>query len=199
MLVLFSTHNKVICYIRRSQTFDLQNGPDIKNYFTLIDSNTLCYTKGTAIDASIYKKRCVCHKQYFGNDCGIPSYIWNTEHNAKLLPKIIRRREVPRRLIYCLPVNHEFDLFETRMAMQAEAVDVFILHESNYSNSGSVKQPQFLQKFQQGWLRQYHNKFVYIFQSTFPEEGVADGKIADAYMRRNLGINDFIPGHDTQI
>ena len=54
--------------MHRSQSFDLQDGPDIKEYFTLIDSNTLCYTNGTAIDESIYKKRCVCHKNYFGND-----------------------------------------------------------------------------------------------------------------------------------
>ena len=67
------------------------------------------------------------------------------------------------------------------MAMQAGAVDVFILRESNYTNSGSVKELKFLQKFQQGWLRQYYHKCVYIFQSTFPEEGVIDGKIADAF------------------
>ena len=115
------------------------------------------------------------------------------------MPKIIRRREVPRRLIYALPVNHEFDLFEARMAIQAEAVDVFILHESNYTNAGGVKQPQFLQKFQQGWLREYHDKFVYIFQSTFPEGGIDDGRIADSYMRRDLGMDFFVHGHDTQI
>ena len=54
--------------------------------------------------------------------------------------------------MYGLTINHKFDLFETRMAMQSEAVDVFILHESNYTNLGSVKELKFLQKFQQGWL-----------------------------------------------
>ena len=89
-------------------------------------------------------------------------------------------------------MNHEFDLFETRMAMQAEHVDVFVLHESNYTNSGNAKTPQFLKRFQeQNWLQKYHHKFVYIKQETFPEEGKRDGKIADAYMRRHLGQTAF--------
>ena len=180
-----------------SEWFELQRAPDMKNYFTLIDLNIMCYTNGTDIDTSIYEKRCICNKSYFGDDCGIPGYIWKTENNAKLLPKIIRRRDVPRRLIYSLPVNHEFDLFEARMAMQAEAVDAFILHESNYTNSVKVKQPQFLQKFQQGWLSQYHDKFIYIFQPTFPEKGITNGQIADSYMRRHLGMGYFIHGYDT--
>ena len=158
-----STRYNVICYIRRSQSFNLQSGPDIKSYFTRIDSSTLCHTNGTIIEASIHQKRCVCHQNYFGKDCGIPSYIWKTGQNAKLLPKILWRREVARRLIDGLPINLKFDIFGIRMAMQAEVVDVFILHESNYPNSGSVKELKFLQKFQQGWLREYYHKFFYIF------------------------------------
>jgi beta-1,4-mannosyl-glycoprotein beta-1,4-N-acetylglucosaminyltransferase len=109
-----------------------------------------------------------------------------------LLPKIIRRRNFTRRLIYGLPVNHEFDLFEARMAMQADVVDVFIIHESNYTNSGKPKPVHFLNMFrEQEWLKQYHQKIVYIFQDSFPKEGFLDGKIADAFMRRNLGQSAF--------
>ena len=50
-----STRYNVICYIRRSQSFNLQSGPDIKSYFTRIDSSTLCHTNGTIIEASIHK------------------------------------------------------------------------------------------------------------------------------------------------
>merc|ERR1712012_176950 len=98
----------------------------------------------------------------------------------------------PRRVIYAIPVNHEFDLFETRMAMQADVVDVFILHESNYTNSGHAKERLFFKKFQnEKWFRQYFHKFIYIFQDTFPEEGKLDGVIADAFMRRHLGQTAF--------
>ena len=76
--------------------------------------------------------------------------------------------------------------------MQADVVDVFVIHESNYTNSGKTKPPQFRHKFlNEGWLKKYHHKFVYIFQDTFPEEGLSDGKIADAYMRRHLGQTAF--------
>ena len=125
----------------------------------------------------IFNKKCKCLNGYHGDDCGIPSYIWKTGNNAKLLPNIIRRRKVPRRVIYAVPVNHEFELFETRMAMQADVVDVFILHESNYTNSGHPKPRLFFNKFQNdGWLSKYFHKFVYIFQETFPEEGKLNGE-----------------------
>ena len=156
-----------------------------------IDLETSCYIAGIDLDKTVFKKRCVCSANYFGEDCGIPSYVWKTANNAKILPKTIRRRQVPRRVIYGLPLNHEFDLFETRMAMQYDVVDVFILHESNYTNSGGLKEPLFLHKFQNGWMKQYHDKFVYIFQDHFPSEGYNDGVVADSYMRRNLGQTAF--------
>ena len=162
------------------------------NHFTTIDLNVVCYSNGTDIELSRINKKCKCLKGYHGDDCGIPSYIWKTGNNAKLLPNIIRRRKVPRRVIYAVPVNHEFELFETRMAMQADVVDVFILHESNYTNSGHPKHRLFFNKFQNdGWLSEYFHKFIYIFQETFPEEGKLNGEIADAFMRRHLGQTAF--------
>ena len=161
------------------------------NYFTEITSKIVCFTKGTDLEISKIKNKCVCHSDYFGIDCGIPGVIWKTEKNEKHLPTKIRRRDYTRRLIYGLPLNHEFDLFETRMDMQAPVVDVFVLHESNYTNSGNVKEPSFLNKFREGWLKKYHSKFLYIFQDFFPKQGLTDGKIADDYMRRHLGQTAF--------
>ena len=161
------------------------------NFFTKISPEVVCFTKGSDLEKSKLHGKCVCLSNYFGIDCGIPSYVWKTEKNSKLLPMKIRRRNHTRRLIYGIPLNHEFDLFETRMEMQAPVVDVFILHESNYTNSGKHKKPNFLNEFKQGWLKKYHSKYLYIFQDSFPQQGFVDGKIADDFMRRHLGQSAF--------
>ena len=49
-------------------------------------------------------------------------------------------------------MNHEFDLFEARMHMIGDVVDVFVLHEANVTNDGRPKEPLFFNKFNQGWL-----------------------------------------------
>ena len=53
------------------------------------------------------------------------------------------------------------------------------------------KEPLFFTRFQEGWLKQCQDKFVYIYQTEFPEEGYTDGKKADAFMRRHLGQTAF--------
>ena len=129
---------------------------NVDTYFTLVNGK-LCYTKGTDIGRTKLEKRCICTRNYYGDDCGIPIHIWKTEDNAKRLLKIIRRRHLPRRIILSFPVNHEFDLFETRMALQADVVDVFVIHESNYTNAGKQKPALFWSKFQnENWLQEYH-------------------------------------------
>ena len=45
-------------------------------------------------------------------------------------------------------MNHEFDLFETRMNMIGDVVDVFVLHEANVTNDGRSKEPLFFNRFQ---------------------------------------------------
>ena len=45
-------------------------------------------------------------------------------------------------------MNHEFDLFETRMNMIGNVVDVFVLHEANVTNDGRSKEPLFFNRFQ---------------------------------------------------
>ena len=54
----------------------------------------------------------------------------------------------PRRIIHGIPMNHEFDLFETRMNMIGDVVDVFVLHEANVTNDGRSKEPLFFNRFQ---------------------------------------------------
>ena len=174
-----------------SQVFDLSDVSDQHRYFVSVDKHVYCYADGINATASTEQKLCVCRDGFHGEDCGVPSKIWSTNDNAKELHRVLKRRETPRRIVYGLPLNHEFDLFEARMAMLYDHVDVFVLHEANVTNDGRPKEPLFFQRFQQGWLKQCQDKFVYIYQSSFPEEGYTDGKAADAYMRKHLGQTAF--------
>ncbi len=61
----------------------------------------------------------------------------------------LRRRQKPRRIVHGLTMNHEFDMFETRLAIIGDVVDVFALHEANITNDGRPKQPLFYNKFHQ--------------------------------------------------
>ena len=124
-----------------------------------VNDKVVCYTIGTNISASWDKQKCVCiTNQYFGNDCGIPSVIWNTGNNSQLLPMTLKRRSLPRRIIMGVYLDDEFDMFETRMSMQYDVVDSFILQEGNVSIYGVPKEPLFLHRFQQGWLKQCQDK-----------------------------------------
>ena len=184
-----------------------------------------------------WSRRCSCKMLnstsplYFGEDCGIPLAIWQS--SSKDSSKWQRRKQ-PRRLIYALPLNHEFDIFETvcdvikrrrsgekmvhldslfplneiwgkvnyfqsamsiwikklrhagtlhqkpltnrklgiyflstfwqRLSMHNDVVDVFIVGESNRTNSGGVKEPYFLLRFSAGWLKEWQQKLLYVFQ-----------------------------------
>ena len=84
-------------------------------------------------------------------------------------------------------MNHEYDLFEARLEMLGDIVDVYLLLESNYTAYGSGKELSFLEKFKAGWLSEYHHKIQYIFLSFFPKEAETDGWYADSHLRYYLG------------
>ena len=134
------------------------------------------------------KKSCVCLPKYFGPHCGIPESAWNSYYKTyQNEAKKLKPRNTPRRLIHGLQVNHEFDLFEARMEMLENIVDVYLLLESNYTAYGSGKELSFLEKFRTGWLQQYQSKIQYIFLSFFPKEAETNGWYADSFLRFYLG------------
>ena len=65
-------------------------------------------------------------------------------------------------------------------------VDVFLVAESNLTNSGGTRDLVFLNLFKSGWLKPYQDKIVYIFRGVPPPTGYEDGAKADAYMRSEL-------------
>jgi len=157
-----------------------------------------CFIPGTNFQSSEKKGSCVCYKSYRGTDCGIPIKVWdahmeshyNTVTNEYIrynwAETLKRRKGNQRRLIHALPVNLELDLFEARIATLYDVVDVFLIGESNMTNSGGSRELSFHRLLQSGWLKPYHDKIVYVFRGLPPPKGFDDGVYADAYMRFHL-------------
>ena len=82
-------------------------------------------------DLAKYVDNCVCRPDYYGTDCGIPDAVWFGNYvDRKLERENLRIRKVPRRIIHGVPVNHEFDFFETRVKSLGDVVDAFIIQVS---------------------------------------------------------------------
>ena len=130
----------------------------------------------------------MCLGRFHGAHCGIPDSAWYSFYrNNKTARLKLKPRKVPRRLIHGLQVNHEFDLFEARLEMLKDVVDVYLLLESNYTAYGSGKQLSFLDKLRTGWLEEYQSKIQYVFLSFFPAEAETNGWYADSFLRLFLG------------
>ena len=162
-----------------------------------------CYIAGTDFRASSESQlgeKCVCWQNFKGDNCSIPDQIWNayaeSDHNTNIQnisqtydwvsSNLKRRSGKPRRLIHALPVNLEIELFEVRIASLYDVVDVFVIGESNFTNSGGSRDLIFLELLQGGWLKPYHNKIVHLFRGYPPPTGFEDGVKADAFMRSEL-------------
>ena len=72
------------------------------------------------------------------------------------------------------------------MAMHFDVVDVFLVQESNFTNSGEERVLELLKKLEGSWLEEYKDKLVYLLRTDLPPGGFDDGKGADADMRRQL-------------
>ena len=162
-----------------------------------------CYIAGTDFRASSESQlgdKCVCWQNFKGDNCSIPDQIWNayaeSDHNTNIQnisqtydwvsSNLKRRSGKPRRLIHALPVNLEIELFEVRIASLYDVVDVFVIGESNFTNSGGSRDLIFLELLQGGWLKPYHDKIVHLFRGYPPPTGFEDGVKADAFMRSQL-------------
>lgn len=162
-----------------------------------------CYIAGTDFRASEgldLNDKCVCLPNFKGDNCSIPVQIYNayadSNHNTNIQnisqtydwtnSNLKRRSGKQRRLIHALPVNLEIELFEVRIASLYDVVDVFVIGESNLTNSGGSRDLIFLELLQGGWLKPYHDKIVHLFRDYPPPTGFEDGVKADAFMRSEL-------------
>ena len=131
-----------------------------------------CFKNGSDVEKSKILKRCVCINGYTGQDCGIPKEIlmaMNGEESVDAGSFI--QRVHPRRIIAAMPINHEFDLFEVRINMHYSTVDIFIVQESNFTNSGESKPLSLKEKLSSGWLSEFQDKILYIERTTLPSTG----------------------------
>lgn len=130
--------------------------------------------------------KCTCRKGWHGPHCGVPTVV---QHSNLRTKSHLSPRKVPRRLINAINVNHEFDLLHVRFHELADAVDLFLVCESNFTAYGDSKPLRFLQLLLNGTFRYIEHKILYIFLDHFPKGGRADGWIADDYLRTFLTKN----------
>lgn len=129
---------------------------------------------------------CVCRQGWHGPNCGVPTVV---QHSNLPTKSHLKPRKVPRRIINAININHEFDMLHARFHELGDAVDLFLVCESNYTAYGEGKPLNFLQLLHNGTFDYVKHKILYIFLDHFPKGGRADGWIADDYLRTFLSKN----------
>lgn len=129
---------------------------------------------------------CVCRQGWHGPNCGVPTVV---QHSNLPTKSHLNPRKVPRRIINAININHEFDMLHARFHELADAVDLFLVCESNYTAYGDTKPLNFLQLLLNGTFDYVKHKILYIFLGHFPKGGRANGWIADDYLRTFLSKN----------
>ncbi|KAI4879012.1 hypothetical protein NFI96_028581 [Prochilodus magdalenae] len=191
---------------------------DLTPYFIRTETGALCFREGTETTPSKVKAsntkdneghplilehhkknstdhkarsgnkaaKCVCRQGWHGPNCGVPTVV---QHSNLPTKSHIKPRKVPRRVLNAININHEFDMLHARFHELGDAVDLFLVCESNFTAYGESKPLMFLQLFLNGTFNYIKHKILYIFLDHFPSGGRADGWIADDYLRTFLTKN----------
>ncbi|CAB1415880.1 unnamed protein product [Pleuronectes platessa] len=130
--------------------------------------------------------KCVCRPGWHGPYCGVPTMVYHSNLPTK---ERLTPRETPRRVINAINVNHEFDLLHVRFRELAQAVDLFLVCESNFTAYGERRPLSFLRLLLNGTYDYVRHKILYVFLDHFPEGGRQDGWIVDDYLRTFLTHN----------
>ena len=155
----------------------------ITDYFINFEENK-CFKAGINQNLSSSIKKCVCNSNYIGEYCSIPKILENATIEGAPVPiSSYTLRSKPRRVISSLPFNHEFELLEARLNDLNDVVDVFIIQESNFTNSGGRNELKLKKFLDEGKFR---DKVIYLERTDPPSRGFIDGEYADGEMRRHL-------------
>ncbi|XP_039512517.1 beta-1,4-mannosyl-glycoprotein 4-beta-N-acetylglucosaminyltransferase [Pimephales promelas] len=127
--------------------------------------------------------KCVCRPGWHGSYCGVPTMVYHSNLPTK---ERLTPRETPRRVINAINVNHEFDLLHVRFRELIQAVDLFLVCESNFTAYGERRPLRFLHLLLNGTYDYVRHKILFVFLDHFPDGGRQDGWIADDYLRTFL-------------
>lgn len=180
-------NEKIDVHASQNQPFYKDHDPEKPMYATLTDDHkdyfipsgeTRCLIEGTA-NAS---RGCECKKGWHGPACSYPDILDETKF--KSLEKLRVRDGAPRRIIYGLTFNVEFEMLEIRLKEAGDLIDLIIVLESNYTGFGKRKELYLLDKMKKGFMQEYQNKIVYLYLNYFPTgPDPKDGAYIDFYMK----------------
>uniref|UniRef100_A0A8C7C6K7 Beta-1,4-mannosyl-glycoprotein 4-beta-N-acetylglucosaminyltransferase n=1 Tax=Oncorhynchus kisutch TaxID=8019 RepID=A0A8C7C6K7_ONCKI len=112
--------------------------------------------------------KCMCRPGWHGPHCGIPTTV---QHSNLPTKARLTLREVPRRVINAININHEFDLLHARFHELADAVDLFWC-------VSQTSQPT--------EIPSHCTSYPLCILDHFPKGGQQNGWIADDYLRTFL-------------
>ncbi|KAM4751250.1 beta-1,4-mannosyl-glycoprotein 4-beta-N-acetylglucosaminyltransferase isoform 2-T2 [Anableps anableps] len=142
--------------------------------------------KGQPLGSGKQLVKCVCRPGWHGPYCGVPTMVYHSNLPTK---ERLTPRETPRRVINAININHEFDLLHARFHELSQAVDLFLVCESNFTAYGEKRPLSFLRLLLNGTYDYIRHKILYVFLDHFPDGGRQDGWIADDYLRTFLTRN----------
>ncbi|KAK8770798.1 hypothetical protein V5799_012737 [Amblyomma americanum] len=133
-------------------------GPPLRKDNSAHGSLPNCFEEGTV---PALEKMCVCRNGWHGDECSIPDVVWSNRRFQEWFSRgLIKRRSKPRLIINGFVFNHELDLLEIRVRELGDAVDYYVICESNYTFFGTTK-PLYLQSnLSAGFLREHAHKIL---------------------------------------
>ncbi|EEC01072.1 beta-1,4-mannosyl-glycoprotein beta-1,4-N-acetylglucosaminyl-transferase, putative [Ixodes scapularis] len=118
-----------------------------------------CFTYGT--NSSVSNNSCVCLQGWNGDTCSVPQVLWMDRGVRRWYAQgIIKRRPRPRMIINLFMFNHEIDMLDIRIHVLGDAVDYYVVCESNYTFFGSPKQLYLSSNLSAGFLSEHRHKIV---------------------------------------
>ncbi|XP_054708983.1 beta-1,4-mannosyl-glycoprotein 4-beta-N-acetylglucosaminyltransferase-like [Uloborus diversus] len=129
----------------------LLKNKDLAPFYAEVNTNTWCFQHAIDVPESKKEKKCICNKHWFGFDCGIPEAVWKSQFMQGIA---IKRREKPRRILYSIIVDDEYNLLDISVSNAFSYVDLFLIIQEKKANSSlSVM-------FKQGYLAQFQHKIM---------------------------------------
>lgn len=145
-----------------------------------------CFFEGTVPGLSTAK--CVCRQGWNGDECSIPDAVWTTrEFQIWYSSGLITRRSRPRTIVNGFVFNHELDLLEIRINELGDAIDHYVVCESNYTFFGTAKPLHLRSKLSTGFLRESAHKIILLTVGVY-NYGDGDPWAPENHFRRSIWL-----------